>query len=384
MEENEIIQWLPGYTVTPQYTRNNTQKEDYNNYQEDIQKDKEKDTINKHTGKIRQGRDQFAMDYILPWYLSLSNPVAYSVSSIGGASVDKLAKAGGYNGWSNMLFKKFNVRDPLVLGFSNPGYFLGTGGLGQVARRQLSARSKGLLDNIKYQIQDRVEALKTYSKVSNKDLPIAQNLITEEMINNTPAKLTRLGAVYPDGQQIQLLGEFPFTKNIKFGALFGKGSATAAIPNKISTPAARILKKGVDSLPSGTTLSGSAPAPTLAQQMAANIPTNHPNILRLKTFLEGGHTSKNKGLSSYAYELLSKFGKRPGHRLQYTAGVSGNFNPTYPSNITKWQNRYLKGDIDAPTYVEHLNEWIKSFGGRPARVSITGRPVVYHPAVFIE
>ena len=397
MEENEIIQWLPGYTVTPNYVRNNTQKEDYNNYLEDIKNEEEKQQINKHTSKIRNGRDQFAKNYILPGFMALPNPMAFVISTVGGNTVDELSKNVGYTDYGDMVASITKIPYPNLFNFLNPGYLLGYSSLSDKPRRLLNSRLNGVKDAVKYGIQDRVEALRTYNKVpgyiERNLIPITDNGIIQDglsVVDNRLLANNKINMGWND--KIQLLGNIPYTSDLKLGAIAGQGSVRAAITPRakngtISKALQLAFAKGLKNIPSGSTLSGNAPAPTLGQQMGSsllidNTPRILQKLLKPYLFITGGLKSKSGGITEDAYKGLLKLGNTKGKRVQYTPGVTGKFKGnTY---LTRLQNKVDNGKIDAQLFIDEFNSRIKGLGGRPGHVNLFGKPVIYHPAVYFE
>lgn len=398
MEEDEIIRWLPGYTVTPQYTRNNTQKEDYINYKEGIEKDKEQKQINDHVNKIRRGRDQFAEDYILPAYMSLSNPVAYVASTTGGKAVDELSKLVGFYSFGDLAMKGLHGNNPVIYELLNPGYLLGGAGLSNNTRRFISSRSGGVRDAIQYGIQDRLNALKTYKNVPTSIkrnlIPVSDNGIVQRGLSVVDDRLLANGKINMGwNDKVQLLGDIPYTADPTLGALLGPGSVRAAITpraknaKEVSKALQLAFAKGLKNIPSGSTLSGNAPAPTLGQQLSSYgiydiIPERWHKFIKPYLFLKGGISSKGGSITEDAYKSILKYGNTKGHTLHYTPGVAGDFKGN--SYLARMQQKMRQGKLDVDTFVDEFNAVMGKYGGRPAHVNLIGQPVVYHPAVYFK
>lgn len=396
--ENEIIQWLPGITVTPQYVRSNTPQEDYSNYFEDIKKDQEQKDIQRFTNNIRQSRGNFAMNYVLPSYLALSNPVAFVASSIGGNAVDNISKSAGYNDFGDMISKVTNSEHPTLYSLLNPGYLLGGAGLSNNSRRVITSRASGVKDALKYGIQDRVNALRTYKNLPNNIernlIPVSDKGIIQQGLSVVDDRLLANGKINMGwNDKVQLIGNMPYTNDIRLGALLGPGSVRAALTpraknaKEISKGLQLAFAKGLKNIPSGSTLSGNAPAPTLGQQLGAYgiydvIPEGLHKFVKPFIFLKGGLSSKGGNITEDAYKSILKLGNTKGHTLHYTPGKAGEFKGN--SYLANLQQKVKQGKLDVESFIEEFNKQISQYKGRPAHVNLMREPVIYHPAVYFN
>ena len=146
------------------------------------------------------------------------------------------------------------------------------------------------------------------------------------------------------------------------------GWLNAGNKDRVSKSSLKQLREAYNNLPEGAVLSANAPGVTKVEAIENN------------SWLSNLFNNKQSKMTPDAYKLLTQLGNK--NILLYTSGKVGGFKGK--GKITDLYNQYKNKQISAVEYINKLNEWIKSFNGRQAHLDfITGKPVVYHPAVYV-
>lgn len=288
-----------------------------------------------------------------------------------------------------------------------------------------SGRLQGLIDEIKYDVYDKVQGYRIY-----KNMPDASNIYKYKPYH--PSHNTAVDDIYTVGgkqrqglplteTEARIAADTPITSGISDfdnGAYqtlstqwSGNPDADMAFMGSYghtrvggntgrqwrmgfsTTPGKRLPKsfaeaqrQAIAHAPSGSFISADSHHLTIPEQIEFMRKIDPKISIRegIKSVDDWTFTTTPYGMSPDAYRFFTLQGQLPGNRLVY-AGKTGLFNEyaVRNANVYNWQQAYKRGDMTAKQYVDNFNNWVKEFGGRPGHVDFkTGEPVFYHPVIY--
>lgn len=258
--------------------------------------------------------------------------------------------------------------------------------------QEITARTSGVLDTIKYGIKDRIQGYNLYNKYLKGNITNIQDQLQDFRFNNgwisTSDKTGNIFLQPATYTRSEVINSGPTSMRMGFQAVPGQ---------RLSRDLVLQGKKSIDKLPAGTSISADSHGISIPSRLSKR--KGQSNIT--KTLFEGtedanttlSRLERNLGetfhrnpydMSADAHRFFTLEAQKPGRQLVY-AGRSGKWNNAAVSNpqVYKWQEAYDAGRISAKEYVDNYNNWVKEFGGRPGHVDLMGRPYFYHPTIFV-